>query len=224
MIKSKDHILFQGDSITNAFRKPEELCNAYQLGSGYAMIVASQFLARRPKDNLRFTNRGVSGEGVAGLQQRWQADCLDLKPDILSILVGINDTTPTRSGPITSLEEYEQRYRELLAQTRVALPSVRLVLCEPFVFRVGGVQTWAQDDVVARGAIVRRLAAETGAILVPLQSVFASALRKAPAAYWSYDGIHPNAQGHWLIAEAWLRAVTPVRRKAAVSPASGGVV
>jgi acyl-CoA thioesterase I len=221
MIKSKDHILFQGDSIPNAFRKPEERCNAYQMGSGYAMIVAAQLLTARPQDNLRFTNRGVCGEGVKGLQQRWQADCLDLKPDILSILVGINDVTPTQPCPGTSPEEYEQRYRELLTQTRAALPSVRLVLCEPFVLRVGDVQEWAQDDVVVRGKIVRRLAAETGAVLVPLQTVFAAALKRAPANYWSFDGIHPNAQGHWLIAEAWLRATMPVKRQDDGNPLLG---
>ena len=76
------------------------------------------------------------------------------------------------------------------------------------MLNVGDVQEWAQDDVAARAVIVRQLAEENGDILVPLQSVFASALQKAPAKYWSYDGIHPNAQGHWLIAEAWLRAVT----------------
>ncbi|MEI6166914.1 MAG: SGNH/GDSL hydrolase family protein [bacterium] len=222
MIRVNDHILFQGDSITNAFRKPEELCNAYQLGSGYAMIVASQLLARRPKDNLRFTNRGVSGEGVAGLQQRWQVDCLDLQPDILSILVGINDAGPTKSCPHTSLEEYEQRYRALLARTRTMLPSVRLVLCEPFALHVGSVNDRILNDVVARGAIVRKLAAETSAVLVPLQTVFADALKLAPAEFWSFDGIHPNAQGHWLIAEAWLQAVTSVRRRADGNPSSGG--
>ncbi len=224
MIRANDHILFQGDSITNAFRKPEELCNAYQMGSGYAMIVAAQLLAVRPQDNLRFTNRGVCGEGVKGLQQRWQADCLDLKPDILSILVGINDVSPTQPCPATSLEEYEQRYRGLLAQTRAALPSVRLVLCELFVLHVVDVQERAVKDVAARGEIVRRLAAETGAVLVPLQAVFADALKRAPADYWSFDGIHPNAQGHWLIAEAWLRAVTSLKRQDDGSPSSGNEV
>lgn len=207
MMRANDHILFQGDSITNAFRKPEEVCNAYQLGSGYAMMVASQLLAARPHDALQFTNRGVCGEGIKELQQRWQEDCLDLHPTVLSILVGINDAGPTGPCPHTTLEEYEQRYRALLAQTRTKLPLIRLILCEPFSLRVGSVNDRILSDVEARGVIVRKLASETGAILVPLQTVFADALQRAPAEYWSFDGIHPNAQGHWLIAETWLRAV-----------------
>lgn len=211
MIQANDHILFQGDSITNAFRKPEEVCNAYQLGSGYAMIIAAKLLAARPRETLRFTNRGVSGEGIIELTNRWQTDCLDLRPDVLSLLVGINDSRPIEPNPATSLEEYEQHYRALLARTRAALPSVRLVLCEPFVLRAGNVQERAVNDVAARGEIVRRLAAESGAVLVPLQAVFADALLRAPADYWSFDGIHPNAQGHWLIAEAWLRATLTLK-------------
>ena len=207
MIRANDHILFQGDSITNAFRKPEEVCNAYQLGAGYAMIVASQLLATRPSDTLRFTNRGVSGEGVKELASRWQVDCLDLRPDVLSLLVGVNDADVTHESPATPLGEYERGYRELLARTLAALPSVRLVLLEPFVLQYGAVRERALADIAARGEIVRRLAVESGAIFVPLQAAFADALKRAPVEYWSFDGIHPNAQGHWLIAEAWLRAM-----------------
>jgi lysophospholipase L1-like esterase len=211
MIHDRDLILFQGDSITNAFRKPEEVCNAYQLGSGYAMLVAAQLLAARPRDHLRFTNRGVSGEGIQGLRKRWQADCLDLRPDVLSILVGINDAGPVQPSPDTPPEEYEEHYRELLARTRDALPSVRLVLCEPFVLRVGDVTEAAPGTLSAYGEVVRRLATEFSAVFVPLQSVFADALKRAPAEYWSFDGIHPNAQGHWLIAEAWLQATSGIK-------------
>lgn len=206
MIKINDHILFQGDSITNAFRKPEEVCNAYQLGSGYAMLVAARLLAARPHDGLRFTNRGVSGEGVQGLAKRWQTDCLDLRPDVLSILVGINDAGPVRSSSAMPAEKYERHYRELLVRTRDALPFVRLVLCEPFVLRAGDVTEAARETLTAYGGVVRRLVTEFSAVFVPFQVVFADALRLAPDEYWSFDGIHPNAQGHWLMAKAWLMA------------------
>jgi lysophospholipase L1-like esterase len=206
IVQSGNLILFQGDSITNAFRKPEEVCNAYQLGSGYAMLVAAELLAARPHDGLRFTNRGVSGEGVQGLAQRWQTDCLDLRPDILSVLVGINDAGPVRPGSAMPAETYERHYRELLVRTRDALPSVRLVLCEPFVLRAGDVTEAAPETLTAYGGVVRRLVTEFSAVFVPLQTVFADALKLAPAEYWSFDGIHPNAQGHWLMAKAWLKA------------------
>jgi lysophospholipase L1-like esterase len=205
VIKNGNRVLFQGDSITNAFRKPEEVCNAYQLGSGYALMATANILARRVSDNLTFINQGVSGEGIHGLAKRWQQDCLDLKPDVLSILVGINDAGPAHPKPHVSVEDYEAKYRELLTLTRETLPEVRLVLCEPFVLPCGEVKPRAMDDLIARGDAVNQLADDFDAAVVPLQSVFAEAQKKAPAEYWSFDGIHPTAQGHWLIAQAWLK-------------------
>jgi acyl-CoA thioesterase I len=206
LIQTGNRILFQGDSVTNAFRKPEEICNAYQLGSGYAMMVAAQILAARPTEGLTFLNRGVSGQGVRDLQARWQEDCLELKPDVLSILVGVNDAGPQRPEAPLSVEEYEQHYRDLLQATRDALPAVRLVLGEPFVLPCKGVMERVFDDVAARGDVVNRLADDFDAAVVPLQDVFAEAQKKAPPEYWAFDGFHPTAQGHWLIAKAWLKA------------------
>lgn len=206
LIQPGNLVLFQGDSVTNAFRKPEEVCNAYQLGSGYAMMVSAQILAARANDKLSFVNRGVSGEGVGGLRKRWQADCLDLKPDVLSILVGVNDSGYAQAKPALSVEDYEKQYRDLLQATRDALPKVRLVLCEPFLMLCGTVVKRAIDDVAARADIVNQLADDFDAAVVPLQDVFAEALKIAPAEYWAFDGIHPTAQGHWLIAKAWLKA------------------
>jgi lysophospholipase L1-like esterase len=206
MIQPGNRILFQGDSITYAFRKPEEVCNAYQLGMGYAKMVAAQVLAARPADGLSFVNRGVSGDSVTSLRQRWQEDCLALKPDVLSLLIGVNDGSPTQAQPSVTVEAYEQQYRELLQVTREALPKVRLVLCEPFILPCGAVLPRAAEDLIARGDVVNQLADDFDAAVVPLQAVFAGALEKAPADYWAYDGVHPTAQGHWLIAKAWLKA------------------
>jgi lysophospholipase L1-like esterase len=199
--------LFQGDSITNAFRKPEEVCNAYQLGAGYAMMIAARILAARPGDGLNFLNRGVSGEGVLGLRKRWQADCLDLQPNVLSLLVGVNDGRPTQPQPGLEPAAFEQNYRELLQATRDALPEVRLVLCEPFVLPGPAILPRAADDLTARAESVNLLADEFDAAVVPLQDVFAKAQEQAPAEYWAFDGVHPTAQGHWLIAQAWLKAI-----------------
>jgi lysophospholipase L1-like esterase len=206
VIQSATTLLFQGDSITNAFRRPEEVCNAYQLGAGYAMLVAAQTLAAQPAAGLTILNRGVSGEGVCGLQKRWQADCLDLRPDLLSILVGVNDAICAPRPSLTA-DAYAQQYRELLTTTRQALPNVRLVLCEPFALPVGEVTPVALAAIGDYGSVVRELARDFGATLVPLQQTFADAQRRAPAAYWAFDGIHPTAQGHWLLAQAWLAAV-----------------
>lgn len=207
MLAPSTTVLFQGDSITNAFRMPHEVCNAYQLGAGYAMIVASHLLATRAQDGLTFHNRGIGGDGISNLRNRWQVDCLDLRPDLLSILVGVNDAQVQAPAHHTPIEVYAATYRELLASTRQALPTVQLVLCEPFVLKVGVVTDAGIATVAALADVVRSLAREHDAVLVPLSQVFQQALSSTPDEYWSFDGIHPNAQGHWLIAQAWLDAV-----------------
>lgn len=208
MLAPSTTILFQGDSITNAFRMPDELNNAYQLGAGYALLIAAQLLATRPHDHLTFYNRGVSGEGICGLQQRWQADCLAFTPDVLSMLVGVNDAEPYQDMPALPLDKYARVYRDLLHDTRRALPEIRLVLCSPFLLNVGQPTKRGMAEVAAQAEFVSALADEFDAVYVPLYEEFTRACERAPAEYWSYDGIHPNAQGHWLIAQTWLERVT----------------
>ena len=200
-----DRILFQGDSITDAFRKPDEINNAYQLGAGYVLLIAAELLAARPRDGLLFFNRGISGNRVADLRARWQVDCLDLEPSVLNLLVGVNDTALQVAGVAgSSVAEYADQYRQLLEQTRRARPSVRFILCEPFLLRAGKVtEDWVRD-LAARRAVVKDLAREYHAVFVPFQAAFDQAATQAPAVYWSYDGVHPTAAGFGLMARVWL--------------------
>jgi lysophospholipase L1-like esterase len=207
MLKTSTTILFQGDSITNAFRMPDEMNNAYQLGAGYAMLISARLLATRPDDHLIFHNRGISGQGIRDLQGRWQPDCLALTPDLLSILVGVNDADPFNEVAALPLDQYARIYRDLLHDTRQALPAVRLVLCSPFLLNVNNPTKRGVADIAAQAEFVKALADEFDAVYVPLYDVFTRACERAPAEYWSYDGYHPNAQGHWLIAETWLESV-----------------
>ena len=124
MIQPRDRILFQGDSITHAFRRPEEINNAFQMGNGYAFLIAAELLRSRPSDGLVFFNRGVCGDGIPKLSDRWQADCLDLKPTVLSILIGINDTLGEVDSGGPGPSAYAQGYRELLQRTKAALPEI----------------------------------------------------------------------------------------------------
>ena len=209
IIRPNDTVLFQGDSITNAFRMPDEINNAYQLGAGYALLVAAHLLATRPGDQLRFINRGVSGHRLADLLTRWQTDCIDLKPTVLSLLIGINDTMHAMGGAAdASAAGYARDYRKLLEWTRRELPEVRLVLCEPFTLVAGNVTPAWREDLAPRQQAVRQLAREFDAVFVPLQQVFDDACKKAPAEYWIYDGIHPTAAGAGLLARQWLTTVT----------------
>jgi lysophospholipase L1-like esterase len=203
--------LFQGDSITDGARGREGDPN-HIMGHGFAFSIASRAGAAFPERTLTFYNRGVSGNTVPDLQARWEKDTLSLQPDVLSILVGINDTDRAiRQKNPQATAQFEASYRQLLQATKAQLPHCLLVLCEPFIAPVGRVkESWAdwQTQVQPVQAVVQRLAGEYGAVWVPLQAVFDKAALRAPAAYWVWDGIHPTVAGHELIVQQWLKVVS----------------
>jgi len=204
-------VLFQGDSITDAGRSRERAGEANvqaALGGGYAWLAAAGLLVRPGGADLRIFNRGISGHKVFQLAERWQRDCLDLAPDLLSVLIGVNDIWHTKSGGYDgTVEVYERDYSALLARTRDALPDVRLVVCEPFVLRCGAVdETWFPEFDAYRAA-ARRVAGAHGAVFVPFQAMFDRAVAFAPPEHWAKDGVHPSAQGASLMAQTWLDAV-----------------
>ena len=203
-------ILFQGDSITDASRnrKNTDPNNREGLGGGYAFLAASDLLFQHPKKNLQIFNRGVGGNKVYQLAESWDKDALSLKPDILSILVGVNDYWHTLSfGYKATIDTYRKDYRVLLHRTKEQLPDVKLIIGEPFALIGTAVtEAWFPAFNEYRGA-ARELANEFGAAFVPYQSVFDKALKMAPGAYWCPDGVHPSAAGAKLMAEAWLKTV-----------------
>jgi len=204
IFQQNDVILFQGDSITDWGRNHED---ASSLGVGYAMMVAARLGYLYPEKNLTFINRGIGGNRIVDLQGRWDKDCLDLKPTWVSIYIGINDTWRRfDSGEETTPEQFEASYRDLIKRTQKSLDA-KLVLIEPFVLPVPeDRRTWRQD-LDPKIHIVRELAREYGAPLVPLDGLFAAASVKAKPAYWAYDGVHPTPAGHALIADAWLKTM-----------------
>ncbi len=198
------HILFQGDSITDGNRGRSADPN-HILGHGYAFIIAAKYGAAFAAMNLEFMNRGSSGNTVRELQKRWEKDTLELKPDVLSILIGVNDQSHD-----VPLDEYERTYDELITQAKMANPKLRLVLCEPFTLPVGkrkdGYEAW-RAEIQARQDVVAKLAAKHDAALVHFQSVFDAACKVAPAEHWIWDGVHPTYSGHQLMADEWARTV-----------------
>jgi lysophospholipase L1-like esterase len=197
-------ILFQGDSITDGNRGRNQDPN-HILGHGYVFIIAAQYGAAYPELNLDFMNRGVSGNTVVNLESRWTSDTLALKPDLLSIMIGVNDNSQN-----IPLDQYEAIYDRLLAEARAANPEVRLVLCAPFALPSGpkkdNYEVWLQS-IQARQEVVARLATKYHAALVKFQPVFEAACRRAPAEHWIWDGVHPTYSGHQLMADEWLRTV-----------------
>jgi lysophospholipase L1-like esterase len=208
LIKAGDTILFQGDSITDAGRKRkmDEPNSQPALGAGYAWLAAGQILVDSPQMDLKIFNRGISGNKVYQLAERWQADCLDLKPNVLSILIGVNDFAHAHQGNYKgTLEVYENDYRALIKRTREALPDVRLIICEPFVLKTGEVDdTWLPPYAGYRAA-ARKIADESQARFVPFQAMFDEASKVAPPAVWAADGVHPSASGAALMAHWWMK-------------------
>lgn len=202
-------IVFQGDSITDAGRNRNEQHpnNGGGLGMGYAYQIVAQLLGENPGKNLRCHNRGISGDKVFQLADRWEEDCLKLKPDVLSILVGVNDFWHTLDlGYKGTAAIYEADYRKLLDRTKKALPGVKLILAEPYAIQGGSTinDRWHPTFNGYREA-AKKIAADYGVAFVPLQSVFDEAVKAAPASYWSPEGVHPSIAGAFLIKEAWLK-------------------
>jgi lysophospholipase L1-like esterase len=211
ILKKDSVILFQGDSITDAGRKRESItCNNIdQLGMGYALFTATSVLNRQAGKQPKIYNRGISGNKVFQLRERWEIDTLAFMPDVLSILIGVNDYWHTLNGSYKgTVETYEDDLRNLLTYTKEKLPKVQLVLCEPFALRGGSAindGTWFPMFDAYRVSL-KKLAGEFDAVFVPFQSAFDEAMKIAPATYWSADGVHPDLPGRQLMSEVWLKA------------------
>ncbi len=199
-------ILFQGDSITDSGRGRGG-ADPRPLGTGYVFMIAARLAARYPALGLVFLNRGISGNRARDLEARWDADCLALAPDVVSILIGINDTWRRYdSGDATSADAFRDSCRAILQRTRDRLRA-KIVIGEPFVLPVPPDRAAWREDLDPKIAVVRDLAREFGAIYVPFDGMFAAASTTVDPAYWAADGVHPTDAGSALMAEEWIRRV-----------------
>ncbi|HWU07110.1 MAG TPA: SGNH/GDSL hydrolase family protein [Streptomyces sp.] len=194
-------VLFQGDSITDVGRLAEQ---DTPLGNGYVRRAAERVRSARPDSDITFINRGVSGDGISDLRARWREDALELEPDVVSVLIGVNDTWRRyASGVVTSLRAFENDYRAILTQTRNELDA-QLILIEPFLVPVREEQWAWREDLDPRIQAVRRLSEEFGAALLAADGLLNQAARAAGGAERiAGDGVHPTPLGHALLAEAW---------------------
>jgi lysophospholipase L1-like esterase len=203
-------VLFQGDSITDCGRDRSIAAanDARALGTGYPLLVTGALRDRFPGRDLQVFNRGVSGNTVEDLRGRWTADAIELKPAVLSILIGVNDKWHTLMGTYSgTAEKYEAGYHALLDATRTALPGTHLVVMEPFVLRTGAVTDAWFPDFDSYRAASRRVADRAKATFVPLHDKLQDLARKAAPTYWAADGVHPTVAGHAAIARQWLDRV-----------------
>lgn len=212
-MKGKEmRILFQGDSITDVDRnrnneKVAEYGFPQVLGSGYPQLVSAKLGFEFPK-KYEFINRGISGNRVADLLGRMQSDIIKLKPDVISILIGVNDVWHEwLNGNGINAKLYEEIYHLLIREIKKELPNVRIMILEPFVLQ--GAATAEnyekfREEVLLRAEAARRVAEKNHLEFIPLQAKFEEALKLAPENYWLGDGVHPTSAGHELIAREWL--------------------
>ena len=199
----KSKFLFIGDSITDCGRggDPEGL------GNGYVRLIRDYLRAKDPAHAPQVINRGVSGNKVTNLKDRWQKDVLDVAPDVLSVMIGINDVwhglNPGGAG--VDLETYRKTYADLLAQVKEKLPNCAITLCEPTVISPPASEK-GNEALGPYVAAVRELVLSQKVALVPLHDVFLDAAKGRPDIDWATDGVHPTSSGHMLIARQWLAA------------------
>lgn len=202
LIKPNDRILFTGDSITDCGRNR---ANPRHLGYGYVAFVAARLQAYLASPDLHIFNRGLSGNRAPDLLKRIESDLLALKPTIVSILIGINDTWRRYGDPPcpTTAQAFEEYYQATLDKIRRQI-DVRVVLLEPFVLHVPEDRAGWREDLDPKIDVVRKLAVEFNADLIPLDTLFSKAATQTHPGFWANDGVHPTPAGHALIAEAWI--------------------
>lgn len=208
-------LLFQGDSITDMNWGRNQSDRNHYLGHSYVFLLAARLGTDMPETGLEFFNRGKSGNKVSDLKKRWQTDALEMKPDLLSVLVGTNDVgigfrnTQKKVTP----EMFERDYRHILQASRLANPALRLVLMDPFVLPTGPLlnpqayQARRKETDRMRN-VVARLAKDFGAAHLRTQDIFDEAAKRTGPKNWIWDGVHPLPQGHELIARHWLDLVS----------------
>jgi lysophospholipase L1-like esterase len=209
--KKGARLLFQGDSITDMKWGRNQGDRNHYLGHSYVYLIAARLGVDMPEAQLDIYNRGMSGHKVGDLRKRWQKDAIDMKPDLLSILIGVNDIGRNLNG--VDVVAWEADYRHLLESSRAANPELRIVLLDPFVLASGRLAAPAafkkyRDQVERLLPIVARLSSDFDAVHIKTQAIFDAAAAAVSPEHWIWDGIHPLPEGHELIARNWLQQVS----------------
>ena len=197
-------ILFQGDSITDAGRSAD---NDTMTGFGYATLVRAELEYEYPEQYLIY-NRGIGGNRVVDLYARIKSDIINLRPDVMSILIGVNDVWREFGHDGVTTEKYYKIYSMLIEEIKEALPNIKIMILEPFLLK--GIHTekdWEifYSEVMKRAKAAKRLAENYNLPFVTLQDKFEQAAKIKGNNYWLYDGVHPTLAGHELIKREWLK-------------------
>ena len=200
------NILFQGDSITDCGRSRDN--NSY-LGHGYPRFVQGKLSVAEPGKHT-YINRGISGNRIVDVYARIKADIINLKPDVMSILIGINDVwheVGNHNG--VSAEKFEKIYDMLIDEILEELPNLKIMILEPFVLKgCATVDAWDyfEPETKKRAEAAKRIAQKYNLTFIPLQEMFDNMPDCVLPDYWAGDGVHPTAAGHELISNEWIKA------------------
>lgn len=213
-----ERILFQGDSITDCGRKRDDF---YDLGNGYANLVKASLGLEFPKE-YEFINRGIGGDRIVDLYARIKIDITNLKPDYLSIYIGVNDAwSEVQRANGVSTDKFEIIYRMLIEEITELCPKTKIIIISPFVIEGSGTCNNEEmtdrfdrmkTDVAEKSEVARKIADRYGCHLIELQSVFDEACTKAPPDYWTRDGVHPTICGHEIIKRVWLETFNKINK------------
>lgn len=203
----KMKIVLFGDSITDMGRDRTSDFSAFSYGHGYSNVIASQLLKSNPL-KYEIYNHGISGDRTVDLYARLKRDVWNVKPDVLSILVGINDVWHDLGENPNGVDivRYEKVYRMMIEETKDRLPDLKFILAEPFVLKCTATEEKYNMLLKVKdyAKVVKRLAEEYSLHFLPLQKKLDEAAEKFGADKFLYDGIHPSLAGAGLIADEWL--------------------
>lgn len=220
-------VLFIGDSIidggwgrSGGSMKPSNERNHTDLnhiyGHSFMMLCATHYESSHPDAAWKFFNRGISGNTLAQIAERWQGDALSLKPDVVTILVGINDVyefmRAKKENPDSAFDftSWEKQYRSLLDSLRCGNSNIKIMIGAPFISndgKNGKLSNYAEyDSMVSQlAAITKSIAHDYNATFLPFNSMFAQLTAQQPRpSYWIWDGIHPTPAGHRRMADLWI--------------------
>ena len=198
-------ILFQGDSITDASRNREDY---HHLGYGYPKYAAAKLKAKMPSTDFEFIDLGISGHKVEDLKNRWQSDCVDIAPNLMSILIGVNDTWH-HAGDKSWIpnEVFEADYRYLLEEAK-KIPGIKIIMMEPFLLPAED-KEFFREDLDPKIQIIRKLAKEYADAYIPLDGILAARsvnIEDKASMSMSGDGVHPSETTADFIGGLWAEA------------------
>lgn len=201
--------LFQGDSITDANRDDENNFN-FGLGCGYALLLASE-IEKKNKGEIKFINRGNSGDRITDVYARIKEDIINLNPDFMSILIGVNDVSHELTMNCgVSPKKFRMIYELLIEEIVEALPEIKIFILEPFIMKGTATEKlWSEfnSEVRKMAEVSRQVAEKYNFVFVPLQDKFDELSSDGDTGYWSVDGVHPTSAGHQAIKEELQKVI-----------------